>query len=367
MLHSPIYNKRPLSFFLFLLLWGVTGAAVAFEDPIHKPAIISGDASSAHSLVAVTTAGDRLVAVGARGVVIVSDNNGETWQQVSVPVSIDLVDVHFPTARDGWAVGHSGVVIHSNDGGSTWTKQLDREKASALMEQFYKKDHFADNPMAENALHEASYVNEGGHPLLGVWFKNKHQGLVVGAFGIAFKTADGGKTWLPIYHQFDNPFGTHLNAISGDGGHVFVASEQGIIFHLNPSSEIFEAVETPYTGTFFGLVYEERPGLLAFGMNGNIYRSQDHGANWVRVEITSDSSITGGVAISESVIALVTRDASLYVSGETVDQMIEVEGVRTEVYDSYADVTAVDDGKVIVVVGQNGVTVKSLDNKTKVE
>jgi photosystem II stability/assembly factor-like uncharacterized protein len=70
-------------------------------------------------------AGKRVVAVGQRGHVLISDDAGEKWQQSEVPVSADLVAVHFPDAEAGWAVGHDGVILNSTDGGRTWVRQLD--------------------------------------------------------------------------------------------------------------------------------------------------------------------------------------------------------------------------------------------------
>jgi len=58
-------------------------------------------------------------------VVILSDDDGATWHQAKVPVSVTLTAVSFGTPAKGWAVGHSGIVLHTEDGGETWVKQLD--------------------------------------------------------------------------------------------------------------------------------------------------------------------------------------------------------------------------------------------------
>ena len=76
-------------------------------------------------LTGLTRAGKRLVAVGQRGHVLLSDDAGKTWQQADVPVSADLVAVCFPNAETGWAVGHDGVVLKSIDAGRSWGRQLD--------------------------------------------------------------------------------------------------------------------------------------------------------------------------------------------------------------------------------------------------
>src|SRR5690606_9884464 len=92
-------------------------------------------ARAQHSLqLAVSRAGNRLVAVGERGVVLLSDDDGRNWHQAeNVPVSVTLTDVHFVSATHGWAVGHSGVVLHSADGGETWQRQLDGNQAAKII------------------------------------------------------------------------------------------------------------------------------------------------------------------------------------------------------------------------------------------
>lgn len=74
---------------------------------------------------AMARAGDRLVAVGERGVVLLSDDEGRHWRQASVPVSVTLTSLAFVDDKIGWAVGHGGVVLHSIDAGATWSKQID--------------------------------------------------------------------------------------------------------------------------------------------------------------------------------------------------------------------------------------------------
>ncbi|MBW2369941.1 MAG: hypothetical protein JRH15_18880, partial [Deltaproteobacteria bacterium] len=61
-----------------------TAFAASVEDPLDRPAVMSRGA--AHSvLLDVTTAGERLVAVGERGIVVLSDDAGHTWRQAKVP------------------------------------------------------------------------------------------------------------------------------------------------------------------------------------------------------------------------------------------------------------------------------------------
>ena len=117
---------------------GVAAAAVPFRDVLETPAQKSPLA--ARGLVSgLTRAGKRLVAVGQRGHVLLSDDAGKTWQQADVPVSADLVAVCFPNEQTGWAVGHDGVILKSVDAGRSWSRQLDGRGLGDVLVPWYTK------------------------------------------------------------------------------------------------------------------------------------------------------------------------------------------------------------------------------------
>ncbi len=71
-----------------------------------------------------------LVAVGANGTIVRSDDGGENWMQQCTGTTDNLIDVSFVNAQTGWAVGGyqdgSGrtrqTILHTSDG-ETWTPQ----------------------------------------------------------------------------------------------------------------------------------------------------------------------------------------------------------------------------------------------------
>jgi photosystem II stability/assembly factor-like uncharacterized protein len=50
-------------------------------------------------------------------------NSGRTWERQESTVTVDLFDVKFVDALEGWAVGAEGTIIHTVDGGVHWTIQ----------------------------------------------------------------------------------------------------------------------------------------------------------------------------------------------------------------------------------------------------
>jgi photosystem II stability/assembly factor-like uncharacterized protein len=231
----------------------VSPAWAAFRDVLDTPAAPSAFAARG-LLNGLARAAQRIVAVGQRGHVLTSDDAGKTWQQAEVPVSCDLVAVHFATPQLGWAVGHDGVVLHSADAGRRWTRQFDGRSLG---------DKGAENP------------------LLDVWFDaGGRNGIAVGAFGSVLRTVDGGKAWANAADSVDNPKGMHLYAIKRVAGALHIAGEQGLL--LRHDGARFVPVATPYPGTFFGIAGNER-AVLAHGLRGNVVRSTDSGRSWTAV------------------------------------------------------------------------------------
>jgi photosystem II stability/assembly factor-like uncharacterized protein len=269
-------------------------AAAPLVDVLDLPAQHS-ELAVRSPLLDVAQAGQRLVAVGQRGHILYSDDNGKSWAQADVPVSSDLTAVQFPTPSQGWAVGHDGVVLHSSDAGSTWQKQLDGRQLGRLMQ-----DYYSARPDAAQWLEEGKRIEAEGadKPFLDLWFSDERNGFVVGAFNLIFRTRDGGQTWEPWADRSDNPSGYHLNAIASDGQHLFIAGEQGLLLRLGDDNEGFQALASPYEGSFFGISAE--PGLLlVHGLRGHAYRSTDSGASWTPVNTGINTSITASARDAE--------------------------------------------------------------------
>src|SRR5688572_25730862 len=114
------------------------GGGGKFVDPLDAPARPTQFTTSTH-LSAIARAGNRLVSVGVRGLIVMSDDEGKSWRQAASPVSSDLVAVRFVTPSRGWASGHDGVILSTEDGGNRWVKQLDGRMAALLLADHFDK------------------------------------------------------------------------------------------------------------------------------------------------------------------------------------------------------------------------------------
>jgi photosystem II stability/assembly factor-like uncharacterized protein len=298
--------------------YAVSSAEKGWRDVLDTPAVKSALAPSA-LLNGLARAGKRVVAVGQRGHVLYTDDGGKSWQQAEVPVSSDLVAVSFGSATHGWAVGHDGVVLHSADAGQTWTRQLDGRQVGELMVAHYTREMgaslAADPKRAAAMLDEAKrFAAQGAeNPFLDVWFQDASTGYVVGAFGLIFRTTDGGAHWQPLLDAVDNPKGLHLYAVRGIGSDVYVVGEQGLALKLDRGTARFRALELPYKGTLFGVVGGPR-SIIAHGLRGTVLRSVDGGDTWQQVPTGLQIGLTASARDEDGRIVVVSQAGHLLTS-----------------------------------------------------
>ncbi|UUZ74005.1 YCF48-related protein [Polaromonas sp. P1(28)-8] len=240
--------------------------------------------------LAVTRAGKRLVAVGERGTVLLSDDHGARWKQAQVPVQATLTTVRFTDEKTGWAAGHLGVILRSIDAGATWHKQLDGIQAAALALQAAQGT--GDAKAIANARR---LVEEGADkPFFDLEFIDAQRGFAVGAYGLMFTTVDGGKTWAAVGPRLPNPKSLHLYGLRAHGNTLLIAGEQGLLLRSTDGGASFSALESPYKGSFFGLLHTAGDVWVAYGLRGTAYRSTDAGTHWEKLDTGLPMAVGAG-------------------------------------------------------------------------
>lgn len=240
-------------------------------------------------LMDITRAGDRLVAVGERGVALLSDDAGKTWKASETPVTRTLTGVAFDDARVGVAVGHGGSLVRTEDGGETWTHV---------------------------PLEEA-----GPDSLLGVVSLGGGQFAAYGAFGLYFHSSDAGKTWerrTVLAEDFDR----HISQVLRVGEALFMVAESGTLARSEDGGATWTAVESPYVGSYFGATALKDGAILAFGMRGHVFRSADLGATWQQLELDTTASLNAGRQLEDGRVLLVGNVGLLALSrdgGQTLE------------------------------------------------
>lgn len=361
------------------MVWSAP-AAFALADVIETPARPT-DLAPERLLNDVTKAGDRIVAVGERGHIIYSDDEGQSWAQSDVPVSVTLTGVDFGSDTQGWAVGHSGVILHSEDAGETWKLQLTgvqaleiaiqtKEDQAAAMEERIEAAPEAEKGDLEWALDDILFTMENMqsdldigpvNPLLDVWFENDNHGFVVGAYGMILRTTDGGESWQDWAPRLDNATNFHLNGVTQiTGGALVVVGESGQIHVSVDGGQTWERRESPYEGSLFGVIGTGQVNeILAFGLRGNMLFSSDLGKSWRVVPSTADATLNDGIVVDDGRIILVGNGGVVLMSGNGAESFREYFRSDREGVMSVVPVS----GTGLLIVGEGGATITDARGK----
>jgi photosystem II stability/assembly factor-like uncharacterized protein len=260
-----------------------------------------------------------------------------------------LTRVFFISAELGWAVGHDGNVLVSRNGGVDWELQRDgvgaqaqenEERAGRAKVKLQQlNDEIKGAPEQEKAALEVA-LEEAAHdaqtaqeilnepvfapPLMDVWFANEEQGWASGAYGTLLHTSNSGRHWDDWSHKVDNPDELHLNGLAGaPDGSLYLASEWGTVFRSLSNGESWQALETGYEGSFFGvLVNPVTSSVFAYGLRGTVYRSRDGGESWEPLQSRAPASLLGGLSTDDGTLIFVGQGGMATISHDDGDNFI---------------------------------------------
>jgi photosystem II stability/assembly factor-like uncharacterized protein len=358
-------------------VWAADAAATPTAGDLVFRAPVMFDSPERMQLNDVTRAGVRLIAVGERGVIVSSDDNGNSWTQAQVPVSATLTAVTFVNDSLGWAVGHAGVILHTRDAGRSWELQFDGNRANAafrdytqvrreLLEAELSALEMRAGPDDAEALDDLAYALEDAvfaqedaqdalatgpaDPFLDVLFTSESQGYAVGAYGMLYSTDDGGEQWQIATEGIDNADRFHYYGVTSNAaGSLFLSGEAGLLYVSSDKGRNWQRIEDLYDGSLFGVVVAADQ-VMAFGLRGNTFVSNDEGNSWQSQDIGQNYSVYGGGLLSDGRVALVGAGGSIVL----LDNSAQVTRYSHPSRSTFSSVAQASDGSV-VLVGMDGV------------
>jgi photosystem II stability/assembly factor-like uncharacterized protein len=302
------------------LALAAAAARADWTDPALADAEPMPQAASALVLDVTVLDDGRLVAVGERGHVLLSDDRGGSWRQAPVPTRATLTAV----AASGdvvIAAGHDGVIVRSTDAGDSWTR------------------------VREDVFDPDSERTTNGAPLLDVLMLDGNRALAIGAYSLMLASSDAGASWtaqtLPavaadapdvddadgdapatgqvdelLFDQdelmLDAEDDPHLNAIARlDAGRLFIVAERGASFLSDDDGASWTRRPLPYDGSMFGLEPLGAGRVLAYGLRGNALVSDDNGENWRELDTGTDLSLYGAARVGSDGVLLVGANGLL--------------------------------------------------------
>jgi photosystem II stability/assembly factor-like uncharacterized protein len=100
---------------------GSGGATVLSDDSGKNYAPVGGDIAGSFQFgLRLGPAPEIALALGARGQLARTTDNGVTWKAINVATSADMQDTSFTTADNGYALDQRGGLFRTSNGGASW-------------------------------------------------------------------------------------------------------------------------------------------------------------------------------------------------------------------------------------------------------
>jgi len=263
--------------------------------------------------------GADILAVGERGAILGSPDQGRTWLARPSPTQTTLTGIAFaPEGRRGWAVGHDALILTTQDGGRTWSRQ-------------WQGGNLTDS-------------------LLDVIALDANRVIAVGAFGLYLETNDGGATWQQR-RLLEEDY--HLNRITrGPTGTLYLAGEHGTLLRSRDAGATWDGIHSPYDGSFYGILPLGDTTLLAYGLRGRVYLSTDDGDTWEQVPNEQRNLMLTALAVGPARV-IAAGQARAFVAVDLAERTVQPAYI--EMQTAVAELLLLPDGS-LLCLGEAGVT-----------
>jgi len=266
----------------------VPEAGPAPSSPKIQPAEATTAATRA-MILSSARAGKRIVAVGNHGIVLLSDTDGADFRQAnSVPVRSTLSSVFFVDEKTGWAVGQWGVVLRTDDAGESWTLQRHDTSVDQPLFSVWFRDRQhgyavglwslliatvdGGKTWAQITLPPPPGRKKADRNLLKI-FANRMGTLFVAAEqGMVLKSYDG-ENWTYIDTGYKGSFWT---GIVLNNGTLLVGGLRGTIYRSTDDGRSWREAKSAFKSSITDFA-EAGGKVYAAGLDGVFLESDDHG------------------------------------------------------------------------------------------
>ena len=270
-----------------------------------------------------------LIVVGERATILYSGDSAHTWQSASLPIGLTatLTGISFePDATHAWAVGHDAIILATSDAGHSWQKSWQSDN---LTESFL-------DVLAVNARHI----------------------IAIGAYGLYVETTDAGATWHRRKILAED---LHLNHITrGPTGTLYLAGERGTLLRSKDDGTSWQPIESPYDGSFYGILPLAQTTLVAHGLRGRLYRSDDDGRTWHLISVSERVLLASALKLKNDTVLFAGQARAFFASH---DQARTVAAQPVSFTSAVATLIELADGR-ILALGEAGVTVFTIPTRS---
>jgi hypothetical protein len=285
-----------------------TNNAFANAQTTKQPGFASPAYASLPMMALVQTTARTVIAVGARGNIMFADTTQNVialppkipgtvesraaqdiqkfgvpiaWRRASAGVDTTLTSVRFASATRGYITGHEGKILRTDDAGATW--QLVSAKATP--------------------------GNGNNMPLFDVATASADDVIVIGAFGNAFRSRDGGRNWVAL--SLPNPKGLHLYSVVHSEGVWSIAGEQGLLLQSLDNGSTWDTIPVPTMATWFGVMPGRMGAATVYGLQGTVLHRSAGAKVFSKVATPNKSTITAATRTQNGDVVFAAQSGQL--------------------------------------------------------
>lgn len=270
---------------MILCLFGLA----ACEAPLNLSAVeknLQEPVRRSDQFQAAAAQGGMLVVVGNQGLILVSADEGSTWQRTKLPDWPALIGVAGCPDGTFAALAVEGQVWVSPDRGASWLpKSLDTEEipqhiACAPDNRLWVVGSYSSIFWSENAGETWDNTSLDEDLIFtNIQFVDADTAYITGEFGAVLKSTDGGETWDRLDDLQDGFYPQAMYFADVDRG--WVVGLQGQVLHTADGGLTWDAQHTGTRAPLFGIA-PAGPDLYAVGGEGTVQRRQD--GHWTSVD-----------------------------------------------------------------------------------
>jgi photosystem II stability/assembly factor-like uncharacterized protein len=274
-----------------------------------------------------------MIAVGENCTIIRSDDNGNSWVNLSLAQEADLYSVHFVDATNGWIAGEK--LLHTTDGGNSFTelpfpfketmraiyfintqtgfsltslnmyKTVDGGQNWSLLlncgtgNEFFNFSIVDENNCWVSSRLQLYHTTDGGqnwnianlqYPSyynFKIYFSDNETGWILKLSGNdsrVLATRDGGNSWYEQYIPTQNNF--PLRTLYFLDNSFGLVSDMESVYCTHDGGENWAAFKLPNFA--YAVHFAKNGSGMLVGSYGNIVRSSDYGKTWKQIDKNID-------------------------------------------------------------------------------
>ncbi|MBI4547352.1 MAG: T9SS type A sorting domain-containing protein [Ignavibacteriae bacterium] len=235
-----------------------------------------------------------LVAVGERGIILRSSDDGISWAIIDSGYSETLRALYFADNFTGYAVGDKGRLLKTTDGGNTWSREIIDSTRDFLDVAFIGKNAWITSRQSllrstDGGLSWQLQTFSSGYFSIKLKFFDQNRGWLYGE-RILLKTTDGGMTWISPKEPPSESFyftslafsdsktrwlGAYLAGPNEYDGYLFKSTDEGQHWHLDTTLKWdFGISDIIFYDSLYGWFVPARGVIHATSNGGNTWTRQ---------------------------------------------------------------------------------------------